>query len=76
MDRSNLTKLLLLANIVLKPRTDNDIILEDEAIAYRQVTGSIIYLANNTWLDISYCGGAPSRWPHFGVFARSLLVCT
>jgi len=34
MDRLNPIKLLLLANIVLKPRTDDDIILEDEAIAY------------------------------------------
>jgi hypothetical protein len=54
MDRSNLTKLPLLANIVLKPRTDDDIILEDKAIAYRQVTGFTIYLANNTRPNISY----------------------
>ena len=54
MDRLNPIKLLLLANIVLKPRTDNDIILEDEAIAYRQVTGFTIYFANNTRLNISY----------------------
>jgi hypothetical protein len=54
MDRSNPTKLLLPANMVLKPRTDDDIILEDEATAYRQVTRFTIYLANNTRPDISY----------------------
>jgi len=54
MDRSNLTKLPLLANIILKPRTDDDIILKDKAIAYRQVTGFTIYLTNNTRPNISY----------------------
>ena len=57
MDRSNPTKLPLPANIVLKPRTDDDIISKDEATAYRQVTGFTIYLANNTWPDISYAIG-------------------
>ena len=48
MDRLNLLKLLILAFIVLKPRTDNEIILKDKVIIYKQVISSIIYLRNNT----------------------------
>jgi hypothetical protein len=54
MDRLNLLKLLILASIILKPRADNDIILEDEVIVYKQIVGFTIYLANNTRPDISY----------------------
>jgi hypothetical protein len=46
--------LLILAFIILKPRADNDIILEDEVIVYKQIISYTIYLANNTRLDISY----------------------
>ena len=54
MDRLNPLKLLILAFIVLKPRADNDIILEDKVIVYKQIISYTIYLTNNTWLDISY----------------------
>jgi hypothetical protein len=54
MDRLNPLRLLILAFIVLKPRADNDIILEDEVTVYRQIVGYTIYFANNTRLDISY----------------------
>ena len=54
MDRLNLLKLLILAFIVLKPRTDNDIISENKVIIYKQVISFIIYLKNNTQLNISY----------------------
>jgi hypothetical protein len=54
MDRLNLLKLLILASIILKPRADNDIILEDEVIVYKQIVSFTIYLANNTRPDISY----------------------
>ena len=40
--------------MVFKPQTDNDIILEDKVIAYKQVVGFAIYLANNTRPNISY----------------------
>ena len=46
--------MLILAFIILKPRADNDIILEDEVIVYKQIISYTIYLANNTRLDISY----------------------
>jgi len=54
MDRLNPLKLLILASIILKPRADNDIILEDEVIVYKQIVSFTIYLANNTRPDISY----------------------
>ena len=54
MDRLNPLKLLILASIVLKPRADNDIILEDEAIVYKQIVNFTIYFINNTRPDISY----------------------
>ena len=54
IDRSNPLKLLILASIILKPRADNDIILEDEVIVYKQIVSFTIYLANNTRPDISY----------------------
>ena len=54
MDRLNLLKLLIPASIVLKLRTDDDIILKDEVTMYKQVTSSVIYLGNNTRPDISY----------------------
>ena len=47
-------KLLILAFIVLKPRIDNDIILKDKVIVYKQVTSFAIYLKNNTQPNISY----------------------
>jgi hypothetical protein len=54
MDQLNPLKLLILASIILKPRADNDIILEDEVIVYKQIVSFTIYLANNTRPDISY----------------------
>jgi hypothetical protein len=48
MDRLNPLKLLILASIILKPRADDDIILEDEVIVYKQIISYIIYFANNT----------------------------
>ena len=54
MDRLNPLKLLILASIILKPRADNDIILEDEAIVYKQIVNFTIYFINNTRPDISY----------------------
>jgi len=48
MDRLNPLKLLILAFIVLKPRADNDIILEDKVIVYKQIISYTIYLTNNT----------------------------
>jgi hypothetical protein len=48
MDQLNPLKLLILASIILKPRADNDIILEDEVIVYKQIVSFTIYLANNT----------------------------
>jgi len=49
-----LLKLLILAFTIFKPQINNDIILKDEVIVYKQVTSSVIYLRNNTRLDISY----------------------
>jgi hypothetical protein len=46
--------LLILAFIILKPRADNDIILKDKVIIYKQIVNYTIYLANNTRLNISY----------------------
>ena len=54
IDRSNPLKLLILASTILKPRTNNDIILKDEVIVYKQIISYIIYLTNNTRPDISY----------------------
>jgi hypothetical protein len=54
MDRSNPLRLPILASTILKPRADNDIILEDEVIVYKQIVSCIIYLANNTRPNISY----------------------
>jgi hypothetical protein len=48
IDRLNSLKLLILEFIVFKPRADNDIILEDEVIVYKQIISCTIYLANNT----------------------------
>jgi len=62
MDRSNPLRLPILASIVLKPRADDDIILEDEVTVYRQIIGCTIYLANNTRLDISYDVGQLARF--------------
>ena len=54
IDRSNPLKLLILASTILKPRADNDIILEDEVIMYKQIVSYTIYFTNNTRPDISY----------------------
>jgi len=62
MDRLNPLKLLILASIILKPRADNDIILEDEVIVYKQIVSFTIYLANNTRPDISYNIGQLARF--------------
>jgi hypothetical protein len=78
MDRLNLLKLLIPAFIVFKPRTDNDIILENEVIIYKQVISFVIYLKNNTRLDISYIIKQLARFManpgaiHF-TFAKQLL---
>ena len=54
MDRSNPLKLPILASIILKPRADDDIILEDKVIVYKQIVSYTIYFTNNTRPDISY----------------------
>jgi len=54
MDRLNPLKLPILAFTILKPRADNDIILEDEVIMYKQIVSYTIYFTNNTRPDISY----------------------
>jgi hypothetical protein len=54
IDRSNPLKLLILASTILKPRADNDIILKDEVIVYKQIVSFTIYFTNNTRPDISY----------------------
>jgi hypothetical protein len=54
MDRLNPLRLLILAFTILKPRADNDIILKDEVIVYKQIVSYTIYLANNTRPNISY----------------------
>jgi len=48
MDRSNPLKLPILASIILKPRANDDIILEDKVIVYKQIVSYTIYFANNT----------------------------
>jgi len=50
----NPLKLLILASIILKPRADDDIILKDEVIVYKQIVSFTIYFTNNTRPDISY----------------------
>ena len=54
MDRLNPLKLPILASTILKPRADNDIILKDEVLIYKQIINYTIYLANNTRPNISY----------------------
>ena len=54
MDRLNLLKLLIFAFIIFKPRINDNIILKDEVTVYKQVTSFVIYLRNNTQLNISY----------------------
>jgi hypothetical protein len=61
MDKSNPVALSIPAGTVLK--SDNDNLLEDNDITvYRQIVGSMIYLANNTCPDIVYAVGQLARF--------------
>jgi len=56
MDNCNPAKLLILAGTVLKPNIKS--LLEyNDAIVYRQIIGSTIYLLNCTRPDTSYAVG-------------------
>jgi hypothetical protein len=62
MDRANPLNLPIPAGIVLK-LIDDDILLEgDDIYLYRQIVGLIIYLLNNTRLDIVYAIGQLARF--------------
>jgi hypothetical protein len=48
MDQLNFSKLLILAFTIFKPQINNNIILKDKVIIYKQIISFIIYFANNT----------------------------
>ena len=61
LKNANPVKLPIPAGTVLKPDPDN--LLEgDEITVYRQIVGSVLYLANCTRPDISYAVGQLARF--------------
>ncbi len=71
MDRSKPVKVPLLAGTILQRYTDEfletsenielSLLSDREATAYRQLVGSLIYLANGTRFDISFAIGQLAR---------------
>jgi len=53
MDNCNLAKLLILTGTILKPNIKS-LLKYNDAIIYRQIIGSIIYLLNYTRPNTSY----------------------
>jgi hypothetical protein len=61
---ANLTSLPILAGIVLKlvDEDDESLLEGDEITIYRQIIGLVLYLLNNTRLDMSYTIGQLARF--------------
>ncbi|KAI1000643.1 hypothetical protein K3495_g7554 [Podosphaera aphanis] len=62
MDMLNPSNLPIPAGTVLKNEDSDHDCTADEAMLYRQIIGSTIYLANNTRQDISYAVGQLARF--------------
>jgi hypothetical protein len=57
MTNTNSTSLFILIEIVLKLVDDDSLLKGDKITIYRQIIRSVLYLLNNTHLDILYTVG-------------------